>query len=125
MGLDISHDCWHGAYSAFMRWRRAVASVCGIDLERMEGYAEGGILWSSLPADPVHILLNHSDCDGEIALDDEIPLAQRLEELAPVLEKYDATHQMGGHLPSAAAAARKFAEGLREAHALGEIVEFH
>ena len=20
MGLDTSHDCWHGPYSAFMRW---------------------------------------------------------------------------------------------------------
>jgi len=25
MGLDTSHDAWHGAYSAFMRWRTEIA----------------------------------------------------------------------------------------------------
>ena len=25
MGLDCSHGCWHGAYSAFMRWRAKLA----------------------------------------------------------------------------------------------------
>jgi hypothetical protein len=29
MGLDTTHDCWHGAYSAFMRWRRKLAEVAG------------------------------------------------------------------------------------------------
>ncbi len=29
MGLDTSHDCWHGAYSAFGRWRRAIAEAAG------------------------------------------------------------------------------------------------
>lgn len=27
MGLDTSHDCWRGAYSAFNRWRRALAEA--------------------------------------------------------------------------------------------------
>lgn len=30
MGLDVSHGCWSGAYSAFMRfitWRRAAAAA--------------------------------------------------------------------------------------------------
>lgn len=38
MGLDTTHDCWHGAYSAFMRWRTAVAQAAGIPLLLMEGY---------------------------------------------------------------------------------------
>ncbi len=25
MGLDTSHDCWHGPYSQFMRWRTWLA----------------------------------------------------------------------------------------------------
>lgn len=43
MGLDISHDTWHGAYSAFMRWREKIAEVAGLPpLELMEGfYYEG------------------------------------------------------------------------------------
>jgi hypothetical protein len=27
MGLDTTHDAWHGAYSAFMRWREKVGPV--------------------------------------------------------------------------------------------------
>lgn len=39
MGLDISHDCWHGAYSAFMRWRKMIARAAGLPpLELMEGF---------------------------------------------------------------------------------------
>lgn len=39
MGLYISHDTWHGAYSAFMRWREKIAEVAGLPpLELMEGF---------------------------------------------------------------------------------------
>lgn len=38
MGLDVSHDCWHGAYSAFMRWRCEIAKCLGIPLQMMEGF---------------------------------------------------------------------------------------
>lgn len=38
MGLDCSHNAWHGAYSAFMRWRIKLAEVAGLPpLEFMEG----------------------------------------------------------------------------------------
>lgn len=38
MGLDISHDCFHGPYSQFMRWREWVAKQIGINLRMMEGF---------------------------------------------------------------------------------------
>ncbi len=38
MGLDTSHDCWHGAYSAFMRFRTEVAKAAGIPLRLMQGF---------------------------------------------------------------------------------------
>jgi hypothetical protein len=39
MGLDCSHNAWHGAYSAFMRWRRKLAEVAGLPpLDLMEGF---------------------------------------------------------------------------------------
>jgi hypothetical protein len=38
MGLDLSHNCWHGAYSAFARWREKLAELVGIPLHLMEGY---------------------------------------------------------------------------------------
>jgi hypothetical protein len=39
MGLDISHGCWDGAYSAFHRWRKEIAHVAGMPpLELMAGF---------------------------------------------------------------------------------------
>lgn len=39
MGLDTTHDAWHGAYSAFNRWRTELARVAGLPpLELMEGF---------------------------------------------------------------------------------------
>jgi hypothetical protein len=41
MGLDTSHNCWHGAYSAFMRWREKLAEVAELPpLRLMEGFYE-------------------------------------------------------------------------------------
>ncbi|TXG75756.1 hypothetical protein E6Q11_06865 [Candidatus Dojkabacteria bacterium] len=43
MGLDISHDAWHGAYSSFMRYRQKLAEVMGLPpLDLMEGYYSEG-----------------------------------------------------------------------------------
>ncbi|MBS1666522.1 MAG: hypothetical protein JST58_04020 [Bacteroidetes bacterium] len=39
MGLDISHETWHGAYSAFHAWRQEIARVAGLPpLDLMEGF---------------------------------------------------------------------------------------
>jgi hypothetical protein len=41
MGLDTSHDAWHGAYSAFTRWRNTVAAAAGYavwDVMYEDGY---------------------------------------------------------------------------------------
>lgn len=39
MGLDCSHNAWHGAYSAFHRWRCKIAEVAGLPpLDLMEGF---------------------------------------------------------------------------------------
>lgn len=78
------------------------------------------IKWSALRPDPIHTLLNHSDYEGEIAVEDLIPLADRLEELAPDLPDEPKWHRG----ESARAKAIQFAAGLREAARLGEPVEF-
>lgn len=158
MGLDTTHDCWHGPYSSFGRWREEVARAVGVPLPLMEGFyrgdapaeqmawaapREGGplggyngvalhmwiervqpelpIKWESLRPDPIHILLDHSDCDGEIAAKDCLPLAERLEEIAPRLPDEPTWHRGEG----ARAKALQFAAGLRKAAAAGEAVEFH
>src|SRR5579864_513308 len=43
MGLDTTHGAWHGAYSAFMRWRIEIAKHIGIPLELMEGFYVKGV----------------------------------------------------------------------------------
>ena len=120
MGLDTTHDCWHGPYSSFMRWREKLAAAAGLPpLREFEGYTDiPKWKWSMLYADPLVALLNHSDCEGEIGVEYLLPLAARLEELAPALADDPI-------FPSDRKHALKFAAGLREAARKGEAVEFH
>lgn len=37
MGLDTSHDAWHGAYSAFTRFRHALAEAAGYEVVKLPG----------------------------------------------------------------------------------------
>jgi hypothetical protein len=141
MGLDTSHDCWHGAYSAFGRWRLAVAEAAGYMVVPVKwpdlGYETDSVMlewhryeeknykgeWDEMPADPLILLIVHSDCDGEIKPEHAGPLADRLEELLPKL-----TDEGGGHIAARggyAGATKKFIAGLREAAAAGETVDFH
>jgi len=129
MGLDTSHNCWHGAYSAFNRFRHAIAEAVGIPLDSMEGYEpmfptpeeerSESVSWARYEHDPICILLNHSDCDGEIANEHCLALAARIEEISPKLRESGE-----GHIPDYRAAALQFAKGLRDAAEAGEDVEF-
>lgn len=147
MGLDTSHGCWHGAYSAFMRWRRMIARVAGMPpLDLMQGFFERDsysdplreyakqapeladlhyrslpIQWEALKPDPLHILLCHSDYDGQIEAKDCGPIADSLEKLMPLLPSVEA----GGHIGDWRDKTQAFIDGLRAAAAAGENVEFH
>ena len=119
MGLDTTHNCWHGSYSAFHDFRDAIARVVtGIPIDKMKGFggmpgvALGAESWDAWADDPIVKLLRHSDSDGEIAVEDCLPIALRLEALAPKLGVWT-RHAV------------RFACGLREAALLGEVVEFH
>ena len=143
MGLDTSHGCWHGAYSAFSRWRNQLAVLAGYDLmhptpEEIAGGALAssqyamiewsGIVeenfkgeWSRTPPDPLIVLFAHSDYDGVIHPEQAGPLANRLEELLPKLvELGDAP----GHIGNWAEKTQAFIDGLRLAARLGEDVVF-
>ena len=147
MGLDTSHDCWHGAYSAFMRWRQKLCAVAGLPpLQLMDGFFKRGnyedpftklvdsnpegtaetfyqclpIKWDALKPSPLHKLLNHSDCDGEIASEDCGPIADCLEALLPLLEG-----DGGGHIGGYRLKTQQFIDGLRRAAEAGEPVIFH
>jgi len=151
MGLDTTHDCWHGAYSAFMRWRQVLAEVAGLPpLDLMEGFFNHGssgsgalyfgqltplwqdkadrlaeqlpIRWDCLKPSPLHELLSHSDCDGEIPWESCDGIADALEGLLPALE---AKGDGGGHIGMFAEKTQTFIAGLRKAAAAQENVRFH
>jgi hypothetical protein len=141
MGLDITHDCWHGAYSAFMKWRHAVAEAAGYaiwpvmtdmgfgtpmpqDTIMLDwGHVSDDNLmgeWDELPHDPLLLILAHSDCEGIIKKEFCQPLANRLKEILPNMPKGDA----GGHIGDWQEKTQKFIDGL-EIAANEEDVEFH
>lgn len=144
MGLDTSHGCWHGAYSAFTRWRNQIAVTAGYGLmpPTPEEIAAGAMLsarypmiewsgiveqnfageWDRTPPDPLIVLFAHSDCDGVIHPQQAGPLADRLEELLPELAKLD---DAPGHVGNWVAKTQTFIDGLRLAEKLGEDVDFH
>jgi hypothetical protein len=115
MGLDTTHGCFNGPYSAFMRFRIHVAEAAGygVDYYYKPYLTEGD--------DPILILLNHSDCDGIIEAKDCAPLADAMEALLPKLETNNVAGVRGMTMK---ATAETFIEGLRLAARLKENVEF-
>jgi hypothetical protein len=75
------------------------------------------ISWDVMRPDPLIALLDHSDCEGEIAAADCAPLADRLEDLLPQVP--------GGGVWNWPKLTRQFIDGLRRAAIHGEAVEFH
>ena len=141
MGLDTSHGCWHGAYSAFGRWREEIARAAGLPpLEFMEGFWGASwnrctnnlcpfervsrdlpIRWDCLRPSPLFTLLHHSDYEGEIAWEECAAIADALEELLPKLP----TEEDGGHIGDWRETTQGFIDGLRLAAECQENVEFH
>jgi hypothetical protein len=137
MGLDTSHDCWHGAYSAFDRFRNELAKAAGYDIAsvvRDSGFHRDEILidwghvteanlmgiWEKTPDDPLIVLIAHSDCEGVIKPEQAGPLADRMESL---LDKLPGTPDFG-HIGDWREKTQAFIDGLRLAVNRGEDVEF-
>jgi hypothetical protein len=119
MGLDTTHDCWHGPYSAFMRWRCQLNHRIrhnGTHREDLEQAWDEGFYADQTV--PINVLMGHSDCDGIIAAAACGPLADALQLMVDGVAgraDYD----------SWTPAARRFIAGLRLAAARNEDVEFH
>ena len=145
MGLDCSHDCWHGAYSAFNRWRMKIAEVagyeiCSVDHGDGRGLSQtimlewhryhGGQLYGEwgddnkpgqgTPHDPLIVLFVHSDCEGVIHPTQANDLANALCDLLPKLDG-----DGGGHVGNYRETTLRFIQGLRRAFSDQEDVEFH
>ena len=137
MGLDTTHDAWHGPYSAFSRLRNTLAEAAGYqvkDYEYADGWtgrsaqvvAEGDWAvenyageWNGHPPeDPLLILLVHSDCDGQIEADHCRFLAVRLRQIV------EAGLPDGPERDRWIEAALEFADGCDLAASNGEPLEF-
>lgn len=67
MGLDTTHNCWHGPYSSFNRFRYSLAAQIGVNLNEYRGYGGNEKNLEDIEHD-IMPLLNHSDCDGSLTV---------------------------------------------------------
>lgn len=93
---------------------------CGFSFAIESAVRSLPIPWTHFERDPLEVLLNHSDCDGEIPHDRCELLAARLQELLPLLPDDDG----GGHIGNWREKTQTFIDGLRRAAAAGEPVRF-
>lgn len=153
MGLDTSHGCWHGAYSAFARWRSKLAEVAGYPpLDLMDGFYAPNELWAMPKGGP----MLRSDDDGWSYRMKQIfaqlpikwdrfqndPLTKLLYhsdcdgkldagDCGPIADRLTEllpllpTEADGGHIGDWHEKTQTFIDGLRRAAAAGEDVEFH
>lgn len=136
MGLDTTHDAFHGSYSAFDRFRSVVADAtggswpphatefgpAGESLDPDMWYWGAGYNRHSHPG--LAVFFNHPDDEGEISPDDCVKVANDLEALLPTI---DAFGMGGGHIErdgGYGAIARKFIAGCRKAAAANESLVF-
>ena len=95
MGLDVSHDCWDGAYSSFNRFREELWDASDRDINVVGHWSDEDSLGRRKGPGPLFVdhckdaghedndrtfceqhqasdaldyLLNHSDCDGNLPM---------------------------------------------------------
>lgn len=94
MGLDTTHNAWHGPYSSFNDFRRAVLKAYnGTDLFDYAGYESRNKLSPHVPLldiddDGILLLCDHSDCDGHIRWVDCKLVADSLSRVLPKLDQF-------------------------------------
>ena len=123
MGLDTSHNCWHGPYSSFNRFRHWVAENIGINLDEYIGFG-GDKEYGEIENHDLFPFLFHSDCEGDISPDDCKKIADGLDTMlkkVPLVEKIGDMY-WGENFRSRAVS---FRDGCLEAYKAGESVEFH
>ncbi len=131
MGLDVSHDAFSGAYSAFNRFRQTVVKAAGgsfpphDDRTLDDGLIYYGKTWGVGEKEGLDVFISHSDCDGEIEPEMCSKVADDLEGLLPEIEKLD--NGGSGHIQSRGgfvAVTKRFIQGCRDASESNETLDF-
>lgn len=152
MGLDCSHDAWHGSYSAFMRWRQKIAEVAGLPpLELMEGFFDSTGYGTLYFGQPLEAGKDTPFAWKRSVLEETLPIRWgclkpsalhellyhsdcdgkiiygRCKHIANELEKLLPLlpdEDAGGHIGNWREKTQKFIDGLRRAHAAKEALRF-
>jgi len=119
MGLDTSHNCFHGPYSTFNRFRRSLAQQIGIELYDYYGYNENGTKNLDDIEHDLMPLFNHSDCDGVLTVEECKRIVNGFNQ---VLENFDDIIEADFDFKDRII---KFRDGCLEAIEKNEVVEFH
>jgi hypothetical protein len=119
MGLDTSHNCWHGPYSSFNRFRFSLGKQIGINLNEYIGYGNSGTKDLSSIDHDLMPLFNHSDCDGILTVEESKRIVNGLNNvLENFNEKIEADFDFKKDII-------QFRDGCLEAISKNEIIDFH
>lgn len=119
MGLDTSHNCWHGPYSTFNRFRYSLGHQIGINLDEYAGYNNNGTKDLSEIEHDLMPLFNHSDCDGELSIEESKRIVKGLNS---VLENFNEEMQFDFNFKKQII---QFRDGCMDAISKNEIIDFH
>jgi len=78
MGIRFVPESASWSYGGFDEFRKRLAIEIGLDLDQMKGFG-GDISWDV--ADPITLLLSHSDCEGSLSPIECQQIAPRLRDL--------------------------------------------
>jgi len=118
MGLDTTHEAWHGPYSSFNQFRYWLANLIGISLNDYIGYNENGTKDLTSINHPLMPLFNHSDCDGKLTSDECKQIAEGIDS---ALKNTEPDEQPYSHYQEAIT----FRDGCLLAYSKNEEIEFH
>ena len=119
MGLDTTHNCWHGGYSGFNRFRYSLGYQIGIDLDDYLGYeGKKGKKLEDIDHDLMP-LFNHSDCDGILTVEESKKIVNGLNS---VLENFNEELECDYNFKEKII---QFRDGCLDAISQNEIVEFY
>ncbi|RYI30558.1 hypothetical protein EVU96_09080 [Bacillus infantis] len=133
MGLDTTHNAFHGAYSAFNTFRKFICESIGgsfpphKDKTLKDGYWYFGEGYNTETHKGLTEFLAHEDCEGEISPEMCKVVADELESILPYVEERARTIEAHGHIlrdGGYVAVTKRFIEGCRLAHERNEPLEF-
>ena len=126
MGLDTSHDAWHGPYSSFNQFRYWLAKKIGINLDDYLGYGKVNPTKDLTSIDhKLMPLFHHSDCDGILTPSECKQIAEGIDEVLNSMSQEEIDDPENNWHFSNYSKAKQFKEGCLLAYSKKENIDFH